>query len=110
MAKVWPCFDGKVVTSGDPWTELRLTECQQNLDLHPLDYRWSLSEVPHFGKPDEDGTILGYKHVVVEVSEIEARDGGGDWQPGIYLVRMPPDEVYDRLGLASTSGSSLHSA
>jgi hypothetical protein len=105
MAKIWPCFEGRVVTSGDPWTEISLTECQQKIDLRPSDYRWSISEVPHFGNPDEDRTILSYKHVVVEVSEIEARDGGDDWRPGRYLLRTAPDDVYDRLGLASTSGS-----
>jgi hypothetical protein len=63
MAKIWPCFDGKIVNSGDPWTEISLAECQQTLDLRPTDYRWPLSEVPHFGNPDEDMTILGYKHV-----------------------------------------------
>jgi hypothetical protein len=62
--------------------------------------------VPHFGNAEEDRTILGYKHVVVEVSETEARDGGDDWRPGKYLLRMAPDEVYDRLGLALTPGRS----
>jgi hypothetical protein len=109
MAKVWPCYEGKIVTSGDPWKEISLSECQQTLDLHPSDYRWSLSEVPHFGNRDEDGTILGYKHVVVEVSETEARGGGDDWRPGRYLLRMAPDEAYNRLGLASTSGGSPRS-
>lgn len=104
MAKIWPCFEGKVVTSGESWKELSLLECQQTLDLQPSDYRWRLSEVPHFGNPDEDRTVLGYKHVVVEVSEIEAREGG-DWRPGRYLLRMAPDEVFNRLGLTSTSGS-----
>lgn len=106
MAKVWPCFEGGVVTCGDPWTDISLRECQQKLYLRPSDYRWPLSEVPHFGSPNEDGTILGYKHVVVEVSETEAEDGGRGWSPGRYLVRMPPDEVYNRLGLASAGRSS----
>lgn len=106
MAKIWSCFEGKIVTSGDPWTEISLAECQQTLDLRPTDYRWPLSEVPHFGNSDEERTILGYKHVVVEVSETEAQDDGDDWQPGRYLVRMAPDVVYDRLGLASISGKS----
>jgi hypothetical protein len=105
MAKIWPCFEGKVVTSGDPWTEISLAECQQKLDIRPSDYRWSLSEVPHFGNHDEDRTILGHKHVIVELSQIEG-DAGGDWRPGRYVVRMAPDEVYDRLGLALTSGRS----
>jgi hypothetical protein len=104
MAKIWPCFEGKVVTCGDPWTEISLTECKQKLDLRPSDYRWSFSELLHFGNPDEDRTILGYKSVVVELSETEAREGGDNWRPGKYLVRMAPDEVYERLGLALTSG------
>jgi hypothetical protein len=45
-------------------------------DLRPSDYRWSLSETPRFGEPNEDRTILGYKHVVAEVSESEARSEG----------------------------------
>jgi hypothetical protein len=109
MPKIWPCYEGKIVTSGDPWKEISLTESQQMVDLRPSDYRWSLSETPRFGEPNEDRTILGYKHVVAEVSESEARSGGGDWRPGRYLVRMAPAEVYNRLGLASTFRSTGHS-
>jgi hypothetical protein len=110
MVKIWPCYEGKIVTVGGPWKEISLMECQKTLDLLPSDYRFSLSEVLRFGNFDEDMTILGYKHVVVEVSEIEAQNGGNDWRPGKYLLRMNPDEVYNRLRLAFTSGSSQSSS
>ncbi len=101
MAKIWPCYEGKVITVGGPWKEISLMECQQRLDLLPSDYRCGLLDVLRFGNSDEDMTILGYKHVVVEVSETEAHDDGDDWRSGGYLLRMNPDEVYNRLRLAS---------
>jgi hypothetical protein len=106
MPKIWPCYEGKIVTAGDPWKEISLAECEHLLDLHPSDYRWSLSETVRFGNPHEDQTCLGYRHVVAEVSDSEASSGGGAWRPGRYVVRMTPDEVYNRLGLTSTSSST----
>ena len=103
MAKVWPCFEGKYITYGDPWADITLVECQEKLDLCPSDYRWSLDENFYFGDPNEDALFRGCKHVVVEVSKAEARDGGDGWRPGRYVIRMTPDEAYNRLELASTS-------
>jgi hypothetical protein len=103
MAKVWPCFEGKYITYGDPWADIRLVECEQKLDLVPSDYRWGLDENYYFGDPNENAVWRGCKYVVIEVSEAEARDGGDGWRPGRYVIRMTPVEAYNRLGLSSAT-------
>jgi len=101
MAKVWPCFEGKYITYGDPWADIRLVECEQKLDLAPGDFRWGLDENYYFGDPNENAVWRGCKYVVIEVSEAETRDDGDRWRPGRYVISMTPVEVYNRLGLAS---------
>ena len=66
----------------------------------------AVSENYYFGDPDENAIFRGSKHVVVEVSETKAREGCDGWRPGRYVARMTPEEVYNRLGLASKSGSA----
>jgi hypothetical protein len=122
MAKVWPYRDGTVPTEGELWCEIPIKQCKELFSLTPCDYICDLSNRPIFdtiAKPSPKGTVhvdMGarapvYRNVVVEVGEAEAISCGGDWKPGFYHVRsMTPAEVYETLGLASTSGSSPRSA
>src|SRR5882672_1605980 len=103
MTNVWPCYEGNLVTQGGPWAELPLSNCEELLDLSPVDYLCGLESTPHFGEfgGNNLGTVAGYRHVIVEVGEVDAAAGGRGWKPGFYRVRMSPAAVYDKLGLGS---------
>jgi hypothetical protein len=66
-------------------------------DLRRSDYRWGLDENCYFGDANENAVWRGCKYVVMEVSETEADNAGEGWQPGRYVIRMTPAEVYKRL-------------
>jgi hypothetical protein len=50
---------------------------------------------PRFADPDLDLWYAGFRHVVVEIEEDEARRG--KWKPGFYRSRHTPKEVFRRL-------------
>jgi hypothetical protein len=106
MAKIWPCFEGKYITQGEPWADVSLVECIQIFDLRRSDYRWGLDENYYFGDPNENAVWRGCKYVVIEVSETEADNAGDGWLPGRYVIRMTPVEVYKRLPENPHSGAS----
>jgi hypothetical protein len=97
MAKIWPCRDGTVVSIGGSGGEISLNECEENLDVSPVDYLCDLSETPHFG--NQNNPLAGNQHVVVEAGKAEAETYGRDWKPGFYRARVTPEEAYKRLGL-----------
>ena len=59
----------------------------------------SLCGREQFGPHGRLQTEPHHTHVVIEVSEGEAASCGEHWKPGIYRLRMSPDEVHGELGL-----------
>lgn len=94
MARVWPVYEGKAPTTGEPWVVLPLDDAVRILDLEPQHFLTELSHTPRFGDIDRDMTLVGYRHVVVEVGNDEAE---GQWKPGFYGSPLAPPQAFYRL-------------
>jgi hypothetical protein len=94
MAKVWPVYEGSPNTIGDPWAELPLDDAIRVLDLEPEHFLMDLSPTPKFGDMERNLSLLGYRHVVVEVGDDEAKAG---WRPGFYRSPLSPAKAFYRL-------------
>jgi hypothetical protein len=95
MAKVWPVYGGKEPTRGGPWVELALSDAIELFDLKQSDFVSDLRSTPRFGSTNLDLTFAGYKHIVVEIDDNEARSAG--WKAGFYKSRIKPKEGFRRL-------------
>lgn len=107
MAKIWPVYNGNDPTRGGPWAELPLTKAINLFGLRPDNFLSGLDETPRprFGNQYESHFYKGYKHIVVEVGQSEARKT--KWRPGFYKAEVTPSEAFDLLvkdALASTLG------
>ena len=94
MAKVWPVYEGRPSTVGEPWAELPLKDAIRILDLEPACFLTDLSRIPKFGLIERDRTLMGYRHVVVEISRHEAK---ADWKSGFFRSPLDPAEGYFRI-------------
>lgn len=101
MAKVWPVYEGRRATVGDPWAVLPLDDAVRILDLDPRHFLSELSRPPKFGDLERDMTWTGYRHVVVEAGEDEAH---GHWRPGFYMSTLSPAETFFRLHIHQRLG------
>ena len=100
MVKVWFLREGSDPTSGGPVSTLSVDECVQKLELVHGQFLCDLSTTPRFGAPDDPlAKISGYKHVVAEVGEDEAKVHG--WRSGFYRSSLSPQKASERLGLPS---------
>ena len=95
MAKVWPVFEGKEPTHGEPWAVLPLDEAVRTLRVEKKHFLSEPSRTPRFGDASRESRLAGYRHVVVEVEHAEARKGG--WKPGFYRSPLDPDAAFNRL-------------
>jgi hypothetical protein len=93
MARVWACYDND---ASKPWGVLPMGECEDRLNLSPVDYLCSSEQ---FGPHGRLQTEPDHTHVVIEVSEHEASSYGQGYKPGIYRLRMSPAEVKRELGV-----------
>jgi hypothetical protein len=106
MAKVWPVYEGTRPTAEWPWARLPLSEATALFELKPHHFVSDLSETPRFGAVDRDLTYAGYKHIVVEIEPVEARQK--NWKPGFYQSPVKPRDAFGRLirqALASELGN-----
>lgn len=104
MAKIWPVYEGKEPTRGGPWAEISFSEAIRLFDLRQEDFISGLDQTPRFGDKNQTFYYRGYKHVVVEVDQGEARRE--KWQPGFYRSSVSPEEAFGRL-LKSALASAL---
>ncbi len=95
MAKIWPVYEGKEPTRGEPWAELSASEAIALFGLEPTDFISDLTTVPRFGHADSDLWYLGYKHIVVEIGARESRQA--KLKPGFYRSRVQPKDAFKRL-------------
>jgi hypothetical protein len=99
MARIWPVYEGREPTVGEPWASLPLAEAVHLFELRPEDYisgpRDTSPIGPRFGDYSRDLRHAGYKHVVVEIDPEEARKS--KWKQGFYKARVEPEEVFRRL-------------
>ena len=95
MARIWPVSEGREHTPPFPWADVPLSEAIKLCDLRQDDVVSNLAAPPRFADPDLDLWYAGFKHVVVEVEEDEARKA--KWKPGFYRSRLSPKEVFRRL-------------
>lgn len=103
MAKVWPVYEGRIANQlEEPWAILPLTDAVRVLDLIPEYLLTDLSRIPKFGDTGRESTIAGYRHVVIEVGENEAKAG---WKPGYYRSPLSPNHAYFRLQVRKCLGS-----
>lgn len=94
MADIWPVFEGREPTRGEPWATLPLEEAVDLMRLSPVDRLSAPDRTPRFGPRDRDLWWLGYRHVIVEISAVEAK---GEWQAGFYRSPLPPREALNKL-------------
>jgi len=95
MAKIWPVYDGERPTIGSPWASLPLSEAVDLFELRPADFVSDLDTTPRFGATGRDLTYAGFKHIIVEIGDNEARKA--KWNPGFYKSRIKPDDAFGRL-------------
>jgi hypothetical protein len=69
MANIWPVYDGRHPTSGEPWADIPATEAITLFELEPNNFLSDLEVIPHFGDKGRDLTFAGFKHVVVEIKK-----------------------------------------
>lgn len=95
MAKIWPVYEGRTPTMGEPWADIPLAEAVDLFELRPKDFLSDMETIPRFGPQDRDLTFAGYKHIVVELDRDEA--SRSKWTPGFYKSRIKPQEAFNRL-------------
>jgi hypothetical protein len=103
MAKMWPVYQGNGPTHGEPWAEMPLADAVRVLELDPEDIAAPISDPPRFGELDHDLTWMGYRHVIVEVTEGEANQS---WPAGFYKTRLTPAEAAFRLRVHRSLGEA----
>lgn len=94
MARVWLVYEGYPNTIGPPSAVLPLDDAIRLFDLRPQHLLADLSHPPRFGDATRDFTWLGYRYVVIEVSQDEAR---GRWKSGFYKSPASPADALRRL-------------
>lgn len=95
MAAIWPAYEGKEPTGGGPWARIPLSEAIGLFELNSNDFVSPLTVTPRFGDAHRDLWHRGYKHVLVEVEESEARRE--KWKSGFYRSKIKPKEAFRRL-------------
>lgn len=95
MVDIWPVYEGREPTRGEPWASLPLDKAIALLELKPRHFISDPSRTPRFGPHDRDLSIFGYKHVVGEVHPDEDRPP--DWKAGFYRSPLTPKEVFNRI-------------
>jgi hypothetical protein len=95
MAKIWPIYEGREPTRGEPWADLPVRDAAVLFKLKPSDFVSDLETTPLFGDKDRDKSFSGYQHVVVEIGDREGRNAG--WRPGFYRSRLKPKEAFAEL-------------
>lgn len=95
MAKIWPVYEGREPTIGDPWAELPVSAAIPLCELKPNDFVSDLTATPRFGDVDRSFLYRGYKHIVVEIEQAESRQA--KWKPGYYRSPVKPEDVFWRL-------------
>jgi len=95
MASIWPVYEGREPTIGEPWAELPLAEAIDLFELKPQDLVSDLSKTLRFGNANHELLYAGYKYIVVEVGVSEARRA--KWKPGFYRSPIKPEEAFRRL-------------
>lgn len=95
MAKVWPVYEGRRPTYGEPWADLPLSDAISLFELQQHDFLSDLETTPRFGDVRRDLTWLGYKNIVVEIGPGEGRRA--KWKAGFYRSRIKPKEAFRRL-------------
>ena len=95
MAKIWPVYEGREPTFGEPWARLPLSQAVVIFELQPDDFVSELVVTPRFGDVGRDLTYAGFKHIVVEVEPDEKRQA--KWKPGFYRSRIKPKEAFSKL-------------
>jgi hypothetical protein len=74
-----------------------LAACVAKIALKKRHWMSPLHCAPRFGDQNEQGSHLDpYKHVVVKLSEEEAKASG--WRAGYYLIDLNPKQAMRRLG------------
>lgn len=96
MAKIWPVYEGKEPTIGEPWARIPASEAVTLFELRHNDFVSDLAPPrPRFGDVDRDLTYAGHKHIVVEIERDEGEKA--KWKPGFYKSRVKPNEAFRRL-------------
>jgi hypothetical protein len=95
VARIWPILEGREHTPSAPWIEVPISEAIKLCELRQSDLVPDLAAMRGFAEPDFDLWYAGFKHVVVEVDDAEARQV--KWKPGFYKSHLSPKEVFRRL-------------
>lgn len=95
MAEIWPVYEGRRPTQGEPWATVPLRQAIELLDLSPQDFISDPDRTPRIGRKDRDLAVFGFKHIVAEIGPKEA--DGRDWKPGFYRSPLSPREAFKRL-------------
>ena len=95
MAKIWPVYEGREPTIGEPWAHLSSAEAIKLFRLRQNDFLSEPGQTPRFGDISRDLTHAGFKYIVVEIDSAEGRKI--DWRPGFYKSKITPEEAFDKL-------------
>jgi hypothetical protein len=95
MANIWRVYEGREPTAGGPWVRLPLEAAIAAVDLRPDDFVSGLEHTPRFGDEKRDLRHAGFRHIVVEIEDREAKQG--HWTPGFYAARVSPEDAPERL-------------
>jgi hypothetical protein len=95
MARIWPVYEGRESTRGEPWADIAVSDAISLFELRESDLLSDLSRTPGFGDATRDLWYGGFKHVVIEIRPSEAKRI--KWRSGFYLSRVKPAVARDRL-------------
>lgn len=99
MAKIWKVKDGPEPTTGGPWLERTLHDCEEKLGLRRTDFLKALPSGPsdrpagpRFGAQEDLGAMFrDYARIVVEIDDVEAKRHG--WKSGYDLAPVSPKDA-----------------
>jgi len=95
MARIWPVYEGRDPTRGEPWADIPVSEAISLFELKPNDLVSDFPTTPRFGNVDRDLGYRGYKLIVVEIGLSEDRPA--KWKPGFYRSRVKPKDAFEKL-------------
>ena len=96
MASIWLVRNGPNPNTGDAAYTLPLSEIVAEVDESRLRYLCALDgPPPKFNVEVDTGKLAGYRHVVLEVPEIEAT---GKFESGYYRAEIGIEEIIDIFG------------
>lgn len=99
MAAIWPVYEGTAPTPATPWAKIPFLEAKKLFE--PLRFLRGPGWEPKFNVDYNTLGVSGFRHIVVQVNVIEAKEA--KVKPGFYLSKVDPKSARQKLLLQTVA-------